>query len=234
MSECSERSEGSKVCRKCQEDKLLSEFPRSKRYKSGYLARCKCCVNAAAKEYRESNKSQVAASRKKYYEENIDKLRTQKRENSKKFRKDKAEYDKLYRKENKTKIAANKKRWETKQKHNPIFKIKRNLRRRVHHALKGENKSQATFDLIGCSPEEFKSHIESQWEAGMSWDNYGTRGWHIDHIKPCHTFDLSCPEQQKECFHFSNQRPLWATDNLTRPKNLGSSNKDDSPPILPV
>jgi hypothetical protein len=50
----------------------------------------------------------------------------------------------------------------------------------------------------------------------MSWDNYGFRGWHIDHKKPCALFDLSLPEQQRECFHFSNLQPLWAADNLAK------------------
>jgi hypothetical protein len=52
----------------------------------------------------------------------------------------------------------------------------------------------------------------------MSWDNYGIAGWHIDHIKPCCTFDLTDLEQQKQCFHYTNLRPLWAKDNLRRPK----------------
>lgn len=109
------------------------------------------------------------------------------------------------------------------RKDNPIFKIKVNLRRRVHHALMGENKSAKTFELIGCSAEDFKTHIEGLWLEGMSWDNYGPSGWHVDHIKECHTFDLSDPHQQRECFHFSNQRPLWAKDNLRRPKQLRRS-----------
>jgi hypothetical protein len=59
----------------------------------------------------------------------------------------------------------------------------------------------------------------------MSWSNYGSgwygkgkEQWHVDHIKSCYTFDLSLPDEQKKCFHYTNLRPLWAVDNLRRPK----------------
>ena len=53
----------------------------------------------------------------------------------------------------------------------------------------------------------------------MNWDNHTKNGWHIDHIKPIDTFDLTDYEQQRVCFHYSNLRPLWASDNLSRPKD---------------
>ena len=50
----------------------------------------------------------------------------------------------------------------------------------------------------------------------MSWDNYGLHGWHVDHIKPCASFDLSKPIEQRKCFNFNNLQPLWAIDNLRK------------------
>jgi HNH endonuclease. len=50
----------------------------------------------------------------------------------------------------------------------------------------------------------------------MSWDNYGRDGWHIDHIRPCASFDLTDPEQQRQCFHYTNLQPLWAADNIRK------------------
>lgn len=99
----------------------------------------------------------------------------------------------------------------------PQFKIRFLMRNRIWMALqRGVAKSGSTVELVGCSMAEFKSHIESRWLNGMSWENYGKHGWHLDHIRPCNSFDLTDPTQQRICFHHSNVRPLWAKDNLSK------------------
>lgn len=70
------------------------------------------------------------------------------------------------------------------------------------------------MELLGCTADEYKSHIENLFTEGMSWDNYGE--WHIDHKKPCASFDLSDPNQQEECFNYKNTQPLWAADNYKK------------------
>lgn len=110
------------------------------------------------------------------------------------------------------------------QKANTFYKIKRKtnlnyrlawyLRARVNSALKGNPKVATTMNLIGCTIEQFKQHLEAQFQPGMSWNNYGK--WHIDHIRPCASFDLSIPEEQRKCFNFINLQPLWAKDNLSK------------------
>lgn len=215
MTECSERS-----CSTCNSLKPLSEFTKLSRSKDGYNKKCKSCVYSYNNSNRLEKLDQYKETRKVNYQKNIEKMREEKREYYKNHKEEKSLYDVEYRAKNKESIAAYKKEWERSQRHDPKFKLTRNLRRRVHHALKGRSKSAKTFDLIGCSVEDFKQHIESLWLEGMSWENYGPTGWHIDHIKECHTFDLLDPQQQRECFHYSNQRPLWAKDNLSRPKQL--------------
>lgn len=96
----------------------------------------------------------------------------------------------------------------------PTTRIVENLRRRTRAVLVGSNKSNSTIKLIGCSPEELKCYLESKFSSGMSWDNYGD--WHIDHIVPCATYDLSKADEQSACFHYTNLQPLWAKDNLTK------------------
>ena len=64
--------------------------------------------------------------------------------------------------------------------------------------------------------KELKIYLESLFQEGMTWDNYNFYGWHIDHIIPIASFDLSDPEQQKKCFHYTNLQPLWASDNLQK------------------
>ena len=59
-------------------------------------------------------------------------------------------------------------------------------------------------------------HLEKQFQPGMSWDNHGYDGWHVDHIRPCASFDLTDEEQVRKCFHYTNLQPLWAKDNLRK------------------
>lgn len=90
------------------------------------------------------------------------------------------------------------------------------LRSRLRKALKGNVKSKSTISLLGCTIEELKKHLESKFESGMTWDNWTTNGWHIDHIRPIASFDLSDPAQQKEACSYTNLQPLWAEDNLSK------------------
>jgi hypothetical protein len=100
--------------------------------------------------------------------------------------------------------------------------IKTKLRGRVYSAVRGTDKSARTMELLGCSIEFFIHWLETQFTNGMSWENYGTwkvgepMKWHIDHIRPCASFDLTDPAQQRECFHWSNMQPLWAKDNYEK------------------
>ena len=208
-----------KRCTKCLKYYILNEFWEKSTTSDGLETQCIYCCRLRSKVGRNNNLEQFKASRKKYYQKNIEKMRAEKIQYGLKHKKDKAAYDTTYRDKNKNKIAKYKREWNTRYtKTNIQHRLKKNLRRRVHHALSGHNKSAHTMELIGCDIDFFKKHIESQWQEGMSWENYGTNGWHIDHIKPCYSFDLSQESQQKECFHYSNQRPLWAKDNLTRPR----------------
>ena len=208
-----------KECVKCKITKDLSCFPKDKRLTSGYRKKCKECYNEHQKQLRRAKPEQYSNMRKRNYQKNIDKMRLEKRKYYADNKEAKSLYDIEYREKNKEKIAAYKKEWDKKQMQDSIvYKIKKNLRRRVHHALNGKTKSASTMKLIGCTPEYFKEYIESLFLENMSWDNYGE--WHIDHIIPCFAFDLSIPEQQQKCFNYSNQRPLWKTDNLKRPKSI--------------
>jgi hypothetical protein len=87
----------------------------------------------------------------------------------------------------------------------------------VHRATGKEWRSHAKIGaILGCSKADLIAHIEAQFLPGMSWANYGRKGWEIDHIKPCVTFDLTQHAQVLLCFHFSNLRPLWRSDNARR------------------
>lgn len=112
----------------------------------------------------------------------------------------------------------NNERSREKNRENLELRIKKNLRSRIRFALlsKNSNKLFATMNYLGCDVDFFKKYLESKFKDGMTWDNYGKYGWHIDHIIPCCKFDLTKEEEQKKCFHYTNQQPLWATENLKK------------------
>jgi len=100
-------------------------------------------------------------------------------------------------------------------KNDPEFKLLTMLRKRILNVIKGK-KHYKSIDLLGCTVLNARVHLEKQFKEGMTWGNHGTRGWHIDHIIPCSSFDLTDPEQQKKCFHYTNLQPLWAKENMSK------------------
>lgn len=104
-----------------------------------------------------------------------------------------------------------------KRKRDPNYLLRLRIRTALWCAVKHNNGSKyaRTFDLVGCTVGDLRLHIESQFELGMSWGNYGTY-WHIDHIVPLVAFDLSDEDGQRKAFHFSNLRPLPAAENRSK------------------
>lgn len=94
----------------------------------------------------------------------------------------------------------------------PSYKPTRNLRKRFRQLVKSS--SIKTSCLIGCSPEELRLHLQSQFTVGMTWENYGE--WHIDHVIPCARFNLEDRQEAMACFHYTNLRPLWAMENILK------------------
>ena len=97
-------------------------------------------------------------------------------------------------------------------------RITSRLRSRISFALRAQNctKFHKSEILLGCSVSFFKKHITKQFQPGMTWKNYGYYGWHIDHIRPCISFDLSKVSEQLKCFNYTNLQPLWAKENLSK------------------
>ena len=163
------------------------------------------------KKWRLKNKEKIAKYNKQYNLNN--------RDNRKEYRlnnkESKIKYNKKYRLNNKEHLSKVKLNYQREQyKNNPNFKLKRNLRGRVWSALKGISKSAPTMELLGCSVDKLWNHLESKFESWMTKENYGL--WHVDHIIACAKFDLTCPEQQRTCFHYTNLQPLEAIKNMRK------------------
>jgi len=90
------------------------------------------------------------------------------------------------------------------------------LRDRVQKALKKytNKKEKHTLEYLGCTLGELRVHLEKQFKDGMTWENQGK--WHIDHIRPCASFDLSKEDDISKCFHYTNMQPLWGVDNMEK------------------
>ena len=154
--------------------------------------------------------------KKEYYQKNKERLYKKKREGieqDEEKRLSASEYRKEYYKKNKERERKKQNEYKSKRaKTDPAFRMIKNYRKRTWEAYKNNRKSKTTLELLGCSPEELAQHLEKQFQPGMTHDNYGE--WHIDHIRPIASFDLSDPKEAEKCFHYTNLQPLWAADNL--------------------
>lgn len=108
-------------------------------------------------------------------------------------------------------------RWMARYWRNPQVKLRSLFRSRIRTCLTKTSTPRCarSVELLGCSVDEARQHIETKFQAGMAWTNHGT-AWHVDHIRPCASFDLTDPVQQRACFHYTNLQPLWAIDNLIK------------------
>lgn len=173
--------------------------------------------------WRELNRDRVNAKVRILRKENPEKYRkyqrvwderNRERENARKWTR-----RKILQKENPEKYRAMSRKAMRKQRERADVRILQNLRRRIHAAIRGNTKSARTVELLGCPVVRLKAHLESLFKPGITWENYGPV-WHIDHIKPCASFDLTNPEQQRICFHWSNLQPLFAAENMRKGAKL--------------
>ena len=198
-------------------------------------------IRKVQKKYWEKNKKKLILQNReryrKYYKdpEIKKKLREQEKKSRIKNREKILTYQAKYRAENREEINRKIREWYYKNTkkvkerikiYNKVYrntlhyKIKDNMRKRIKTALKkdGGKKTKRTMKLVGCTVEQLKQYIERQFKPGMSWDQRSL--FHIDHIIPCASFDLTKLSQQKKCFHYTNLQPLWAIDNIKKGAKL--------------
>jgi hypothetical protein len=193
----------SKECLQCKINKSLKEFSKHKGFKSGYNSRCKECKKQYSKqryethshvwkEWNDNNKNKVRINTQKWKDNNVEKYKEYQKNYILKYSRDQYQ-------------------------NNLEYKLQKILRSRFYQAIKKEYKNTSILNLTGCSIDELKKHIESQFDNNMNWENYGSY-WEIDHIEQINKFDLKIYEQQQKCFHYSNLRPLEKIENKKRKK----------------
>ena len=107
-------------------------------------------------------------------------------------------------------------RYSAKMREDPLYRISDSIRGRISRRIKDENyEGRKSFEeVIGCINTELRNHLEAQFKDGMSWENYGVDGWHVDHIIP-----LSSAKSLEELYklnHYTNLQPLWAAENYSK------------------
>lgn len=107
------------------------------------------------------------------------------------------------------------------------YRLADNLRSRLNSVISRQDRAGSSVKDLGCTVEELKKHLESQFTEGMSWDNYGKGGWEIDHIQPLASFDLTNREDLLKACHYTNLQPLWARDNRSKGGRHDLDNTDD-------
>lgn len=176
-----------KKCSKCNLLKDLSDFNNRSKSKDGKRTECRSCGKSLRDSYLVKEKVQ----------ERIKK------------------YGKIYRKKNSEKIKLRRNRWfKEKTETDPLFKLSRNLRKRIYRFLKQKTKSSS--EIIGIDVFELKKYLELKFEKGMTWENYGV--WHVDHIIP-----LSSAKSESELYelcHYTNLQPLWGRDNILKSNKI--------------
>lgn len=194
-----------KVCTRCKIEKEYTSFTKNKAIKDGYSIYCKPCKSSIKKQSYGKHKKSILVKNKKWAKNNPEKskqIKSRWLENNVEKRK---EILKKYKKSDKYK------NWVS---YNLNYKISARLRSRISIAIKNNWKTGSAVTDLGCSIEELKIHLESKFQSGMTWENYGR--WHIDHIKPLSSFDLTKREEFLEACNYNNLQPLWAEDNLKK------------------
>lgn len=224
----------SKKCCACGAIKGLACFHKDQKSKDGVSYCCKECAIEKTHKWYSRNRERAIERRKEYYAKNREEAIKKAHEwcinnPDKRFKIHRKWYDaNKEEKKVKDKIRLVEKREHIREVARRYYRIKRqdvrirlsyNMSRAMHHVLKKGKKNNRHWEsLAGYSRDELMKHLEKQFLPGMSWDNYGVRGWHIDHIIPKSAFNFTDIEDIdfKKCWELKNLRPLWATDNIVK------------------
>jgi hypothetical protein len=207
-----------KICSKCKEEKGLCEFNKRKDSKDGHRNECKICWCLKNRDYIKKHPQKKQEYNNKWFSKNTDYNKKYYKNNEKKFLDYKIKFNNLNPGYNKKYYLNNKTYYSDyvmfRYNSDSLYKLSHNIRNRVRTFLITKNitKNNPTFNIIGCSPESLKEHLERKFTEGMSWGNQGK--WHIDHIIP-----LSSAKTEEEIYklcHYTNLQPLWAEDNLKK------------------
>lgn len=202
-----------KVCTVCAIEKPLGDYySRAGVNGPTYGGCCKACRKDKARKWRVENREKKREADRLWRENNKEKKKEMDRVWRENNSDRKKENDKRYREENKEKIKKNKKEYYEK---NGLKYLFQSISKRLHEKTNGEKKPKEIKVYLGCDESFLKKWFEFQFTSKMSWENYPSY-WHIDHVVPCSSFDLSKEDELKKCFEWKNCRPLKKEKNRSK------------------
>ena len=208
-----------KICSSCRELKSLDLFHADKNCKDGKKGQCRVCKSIYSKKH--NIKPNVSIRNKELKSQLYLKNLEKEKEYRQKHRDHISKLQKRWYSENRQyAIKKNSERTKKRIQTDLNYKLTKYLRTRLRNAVKNNQKTGSAIRDLGCSMSELKKYLESKWQPGMTWDNYGFYGWHIDHVRPLASFDLSNSEQCQAACHYMNLQPLWASDNFKKSDSL--------------
>lgn len=204
-------SQDTKICARCGEAKPVDAFGKAVERKGGRKPYCKPCHNACNKESRERNPETSKLSSEQWRIANPEKARERQRKWREANRERFTGMVMDWRKRNPEKVRAA----DEARKLTPEWRLKRSISSRLRLLLR-DKAGRRTVDLIGYTAADLRSHLERQFQPGMTWDNYGE--WHVDHIVPVASFTFTSIEDPeiKRAWSLPNLRPLWAQENMRK------------------
>lgn len=209
------------TCRTCGERKPREAFYAKLSSKLGIRNECKQCQCLRSKIWKSKNHDKKRESDRKWKEQNRGRLAIWRQQNphinqkSAKTRRRRLNEDEEYHRHY---YQMRSKRHNERMKTDVQYKIRGQLRSRFKKVLRKAriSKTNHVLTLLGLSLDNFTKYIESQFKPGMTWKNHDLKGWHLDHIRPLASFDLTKEEDQRQAFHYTNYQPLWASENLSK------------------
>ena len=211
-----------KRCSKCREIKTLEHFCSHKRMRDGLASCCRVCKREADRLWIKANYEKRRKSNKEWYLKNIDRVKKTSKEYAKKHPEVNREACKKYRQNNKETRRESVKKYSIKIRSTAKGGLNYRLSQKIRRSLKGNKKGRHWETLVGYTVEQLKQHIEGQFKEGMTWENWGVNGWHIDHKIPKSKFNFEKPEDDdfKRCWALENLQPVWAEENLIKKDKL--------------
>lgn len=204
-----------KICDKCKTEKLFQYFDKELSTKDHLSRWCKECKKEYYKTYKRTTPhSKIAIQRSKQRQ----KLR---RIIDPEWRKEQIAKKKRWSEDNKEHVKEYNKRRSRERKNNPDFKLKELMRRCINKKRTKISFSKEGKRLIGCSPQEFYTHMQIQFPTTENWiDNIGQNKYHLDHIIPLEAFDLTMEYHKELAFNYRNIQPLEGKINASKSNNL--------------